>query len=357
MKSILQIAVIVALALVTSCAVLCIAVWAASPFAPEQGLVLLKNGQVIEGGVLREGDRYVITLGRAGEKGELKLPVQEVDAVCRSLEDAYRHKQRQIVHRSAKPHLELAEWCLRNGLTDRAADELVAAMAIDPHEPKIAALERRMKLAAEPKADKPHAAFALPTTDADMEGVLRTLPSNAVESFATDVQPLLLSRCATTACHGPGATSSYRLIRPPLKHANKTRETQRNLFATLAQIAPEGESPVLTKPLAPHGGLSAPVLSEQDRRQIELLATWVESVRMPGKRTTQRPATVNDVRPASFEEDIKPSTSPSIKRLPGVEEPRAFSPEASAKPLTPPKTAPVKDPFDPAQFNQKYHSK
>lgn len=365
MKSFLQAAAIIVLALVASCAVLCIAALAASPFAPERGLVLLKNGQVIEGGILREGDRYVVTLGERGERGELKIPVTDVDVTCQSLQEAYEHKCRQIVHRAVKPHLDLADWCLRNGLVDRAADELVSAMAIDPSDARIAVTERRMKLAVSSESTRPRPRItqSLPPTQEEIEATLRTLPPEAVEAFTSNIQPLLLSRCAITACHGPGSTASYHLVRPPLKHANKTRETQRNLFATLAQISADGESPLLTKPLVAHGGVETPVLEDRDRRQIEQLAAWIDRVKGPSKHGKRIPSDGN-VRPAAFEEEVPTDNAPSIRRLPSISEPRAFEPATSAKPLSQEaittkatvakKPAPGRDPFDPELFNQRF---
>lgn len=360
MKSHLFSIVALSLGLLAGCAVW---VLAASPFAPVPGLLVLKNGQIIEGGILREGDRYVVTLGPRGQHGELRVPATEVEVACRDLEEAYQAKRAAIVHPSVKAHCELADWCLRHKLLDRAADELVAAMAIDPRDTKIAAIERRLKATAAPKEKIEKPVFVLPPSQQEIEATLRTLPPEAIEQFTTNIQPLLLSRCAATACHGPSSTSKFHLVRPPLHHANKTRETQRNLFGTLAQISHRGESALLTKALTAHGGSTAAVLDDRDRRQVEQLAAWIQQVQQSSPSQAAKQTADEMVRPATFEEELSEG-KPSQRRLPSVGEPGEFQPEASARPLSKNESkggarpAPgERDPFSADIFNQKFHRK
>lgn len=335
---------------------------ATSPFAPEEGLLVLKNGQVIEGGILREGDRYVVTLGPRGAHGELKVPVADVDIACQSLDAAYQHKLLLIKDQSVKPHIELADWCLRHGLVDRASDELVTALTIDPRDAKVAALEQRIKTAESPPARRTRQVPVLPPTADEIEATVRTVPREAIEQFTTDIQPLLLSRCAVTACHGPSSTAQYRLVKPPPKHVNKTRETQRNLFATLSQIDPGGDSPLLSLALKPHGGAEDPILDQHDRRQIEQLSNWIERVQQSSSPKTAKTKTDGQVRPVGFEEAI-PAEKKGPQRLPKVEEPGTFEPSPAARPLSNAgpsatdrkKPKAVRDPFDARNFNEKYH--
>lgn len=356
---------------VASCGILvACAVWAvAAPlFAPEPGLLVLKNGQIIDGKLLREGDRYVVVLGERGEQGEIKIPASEVEFVCRTLDEAYQRKREALRGPGAQPHLELAEWCLRHDLKSRAAEELVAAMAIDPRDPRIAVLERRLKLAMAPQVEREKPVFVLPVSLEEIEATLRTIPEEAIDEFTNNIQPILLHRCAMTACHGPNARSEYHLVRPPLKHANKLRETRRNLFATLAQINPDGESPLLTRPLEPHGGAKAPVFDQHDRRQVELIAAWIEQVKASPVKDG-RSSRDNMVRPAGYDEELPRR---GLRRLPSTE-PRAFRPDEAARPLSggtrekdaeQPVLRPgggianpelIEDPFDADIFNRRYH--
>ena len=349
MKYLSPLTVIVSLLLLASCAMWAVA---APLFAPKPGILVLKNGRVISGGVLREGDRYIVTLGERGEQGELKIPVADVALVCRDLVDAYEHKRDSIRQLATKPHLELADWCITQGLLDRAADEIVTARTIDPRDSHIPDVERRLKLASAPPVDKALPQYALPPTQADIAATIRTLPDDAVRHFTTAVEPILLSRCAVTACHGPGSRSDFHLVRPPQRHVNTTRETQRNLFASLAQVMPEGESPLLTVPQQPHGGAKTPVLDARDRRQIERISAWIGMI----QQSTTKPQTVKNardeqVRPATYEEPIEtvPSVRNQLRRLPKVDgEAKPIPQEAntSSAPAT------VRDPFDPEIFNQ-----
>jgi hypothetical protein len=355
--------------LALACCAVCVV--AAPLFAPQPGLLVLKNGQVIEGGILREGDRYIVTLGERGAQGEVKVPVSDVDFVCGNLDEAYQRKREAIRYRDVQLHLKLAEWCIRQGLNARAADELVAAMAIDPLDPRIAALERRLKILAEPAPSKELPVYVLPPSQTEIAAVIRTLPEESVEHFTEHVEPMLLSRCAATGCHGPNTTAEYRLVRPPLRHVNKLRETQRNAFASLQQIGDGGESPLLNFATKAHGSALSPPLDDRDRRMIDRLAEWIEMVRL---QPAEKPGAFRDenVQPAMFEQPLQGGTR-AIRRLPTVEEPKAFAPHVGAKPLqsqpSPLKAAPLRrgggvigpaqeslsDPFDPAAFNQRYH--
>lgn len=347
-----------------------VAVWAAPLFAPEPGLLVLKNGRVISGGILREGDKYIVTVGSDQSSGELKIPASEVLFACRDLVEAYERKRDMIRGIDTKPHLDLAEWCIAQGLYDRAADQLVAAMKLDPYERRTAELERRLKLAAKPQAAKPLPVYQLPPSPSDIAATIRALPPETVEQFAANVQPLLLNRCAATSCHGPSARSDYHLIRPPAKHVNTTRETQRNLFSTLARVNLEGESPLLTVPLAPHGGQKTAVLTQHDRRQIEQLAAWIETIKRQGASTasSNSSTTTEGVRQADYTEPAKSTTNKPV-RLPSIE-PGALpvnrnvrampipgnSGEKKKKPADIEAAEFARDPFDASVFNQRYHA-
>ena len=61
-------------------------------------------------------------------------------------------------------HLLLAQWCERNGLLNRAADELNVAAAMDPRHPLIGMLRRRLAVATE--KPRPSVRTAASTTPA-----------------------------------------------------------------------------------------------------------------------------------------------------------------------------------------------
>src|SRR5262245_20815081 len=89
-----------------------------------EGVLVLRNGQALQGNIERIGDNYIVHLGKTAK---LHVPAGEVDLHCPSLELAYQKKREYIGPHNASQHLDLAEWCLRNGLARRAAEQLSAA--------------------------------------------------------------------------------------------------------------------------------------------------------------------------------------------------------------------------------------
>src|SRR5436190_2114655 len=97
---------------------------AQTSIAPEAGVLVLKNGQVLEGAITRAGDYYVVS---QGEGSELKLNANDVELCCASLLEAYEFKANRVSSFSAKSRLDLAKWCLRQGLIEQCTDQLTAA--------------------------------------------------------------------------------------------------------------------------------------------------------------------------------------------------------------------------------------
>src|SRR5262245_31072061 len=104
---------------------------------PEDGVVLLRNGQVLRGRIAHTGDQYVVSLTSV----EIRLKCDTVEHVCRDLEEGYRRKRADIEHGKVQDRLELAQWCIRHELFGYAARELSDAIAADPRHPRIALVE------------------------------------------------------------------------------------------------------------------------------------------------------------------------------------------------------------------------
>src|SRR5678815_663763 len=81
--------------------------------APREGVLLLKNRHVMQGGITKAGDFFVLTLGKTGE---VRLPAADVETQCVDLDDAYRYQAALLSGKKAESHVALAEWCLRYGL-------------------------------------------------------------------------------------------------------------------------------------------------------------------------------------------------------------------------------------------------
>ena len=331
------------------------------PSAPEQGYLILRNGHVLAGRIRCEGAFYIVGFD---PHGEARLPASEVDMCCPTLEEAYFRKRDAIREGDVKSHLDLAEWCLRHQVLARAADQLLQAYALDPTNPRLGPLERRLLLAAcrTPDPPAPRPPQVLPSHQQGMP-LRGELPPGAVEFFTEKVQPLLLNRCASNACHGAPADGGFRLTRPLRGRSVPFRVTQRNLDSALALVDRERpmESRLLTVPRGPHGGHDEPVFGARDAREHAVLVEWVRRLACNGEEPQTPEAVASECgEPLPFVGQVGPGTTAATPLpCPGVNEPDAGGPahpDAAdrLRKETPSATAPPKDPFDPEIFNQRY---
>ena len=322
---------------------------------------MLRNGQVLQGEVTQAGDYYVVTLGGTSE---IRLKAAEVEAVCASLDEAYEFKVGHLSGSGARPHLELAEWCLRHDLHARCAQQLVAAMRLEPDNPGLKLLERRLEFAAQQPKERDQATLAAASaivSSEQMEQAIRDLPAGSVEKFAAVIQPILLNRCGANQCHGPNAKSEFRLLRPSPGQVANRRFTQRNLYAALEQLdrsQPEA-SPLLTLPQRRHGTSLTAVFDKHSQKQLDDLAKWINIT----LASPQAPPTIPAATPTllqSSSDAFPKSTAPAppAAMTPGessstrVMKPAVESAEsksaAAAERFVP------RDRFDPEIFNRRY---
>jgi hypothetical protein len=266
------------------------------PVSSTDQLVVLRNGEVLTGRISREADRYVIT--RQGS--EARLPTRDVDFVCQSRDEAYTIQQRRMVPDRVEDHLNLATWCMKQGLNGYAARELTAAMTIDPKNPRVAALDDRLQRAllsaAQPDSSNSSTVnspvglgdsskAAVPTSAAELDRQVRSLPVGTVEEFTKAIQPMLLNHCATAGCHGASAASSYTLARPAMGAPTPRRLTQRNLYNTLQWIDHEkpSESKLLSAAQQAHGQSQGASVSTLSPAKYQELVAWVWQSTTAGK--------------------------------------------------------------------------
>jgi hypothetical protein len=324
---------------------------AQSPFAPQQGLLLLKNGNVLAGEITSAGDYYLVLIGKASE---LRVPTKDVEAQVASLDEAYEIRKHGLFGRGAAPHLDLAEWCLRQGLHAHCAEQLAKATAVEADNPKIAELDRRLRLATEarpaPKQPAITSASATSASGASAEEIdkaVKGLPKGSVERFAAVVQPLLMNRCGANSCHGSNSKAAMHFVRPPSGQSPPQRFTHRNLFAVLQQLdasQPES-SPLLIEAQRKHGpALTAP-LDKQTQRQFEELKAWV--LLTLAAPESAPPATISVDTPATLSQVPESAASAAEADQPAA---GASTPKPSVKERFNPR-----DPFDPEIFNRRFH--
>lgn len=342
----------------------CLSAGADPWIAPREGVVLLRNGHVLQGTVTREGDRYRIILGPSSE---IRLPTSEIVTVAKDMAGVYQVKRAAVRKGDFDGHLQLAAWCLRHELETAAADQLLKAAALKPSHPAVAQLERQLKQRIQhPDQTAPAAQDdASQSTRADIEQQLRSVPQQAVDSFVHQVQPLLLNRCSATGCHGLAGTSDFRLLSSPWGPASRTL-TQRNLHEILRQIdwKSPADSPLLKAASSIHGPLKAPPLDRQDERNRQQLVAWVNHVASAaGAEPKQSEDSAIETLPklgtqgglpgeASPLKEKKPLPQSNVQtsKPPVNEDTARVSPRHAALP----KAFQPRDAFDAEIFNRKY---
>jgi hypothetical protein len=337
---------------------------------PQVGVVVLRNGQVLDGQIIRAGDFVIVS---KGEGSELRLKSDEVELVCASMDEAYDFKARHVSGLSAKPHVELAKWCLRHALYEKCEEQLAAAAGIEPDNRELKEMQTRLKLAVE-KPPEPTPARAAPTVAADdLEKALRDLPRGSIEKFGAVVQPILLNRCGANKCHGPNTDSEFRLLKPAPGQIVSRRFTQRNLYAALKQLdgANPDASPLVVLPQQRHGSSLSAVFDKHSANQLAELAAWARMTVGVAPAVTQArgPATIGPMdatlsqplgaeirmsraaeRP-SGEAGAAPSGVEPVKVMrPPLDDRSGGKEPAGQLPL-------VRDRFDPEIFNRRYHGK
>ncbi len=345
---------------------------AISTLLPQAGVVVLRNGRVLTGSVISDGDQLVIKLA---EKSIVRIPTSSVEYYGRDLRDAYHFKQQSIQRGNSSQVLDLAEWCLSQKLINEARHELGSALVIDPDNPRIPVIARRIQSIERNKTTSPRPSKPStfnPTIDAkELDALVKELPPAVIEQFTSKIQPLLLNRCATSGCHGLRTASSFRLYRPVSGHLITRRFTQRNMFRALQRIetSDPARSPLLKVPKGPHGSAEHAIFKKDDQKQYAELAAWVElsarSIAGDRSRHASRnaPLTIptfnRPERPVSYQHELRGSAKPSPQQqtqkhqpLPGSSNSYNTVPEQQE-----PRQVSKEDPFDPEVFNRRFFKK
>jgi hypothetical protein len=242
---------------------------------PRQGVVLLTNGELIAGEIIAAGDRYDVQL----TSGEISIRRADVALVCRDAAECYLHRRAGIEPANVRDHLDLAEWCVKNGLLAEADKELAAARAIDAAHPKLRLVESRLALAKEPPRGEESSAAEKDAAPAPPDAALRPLPAGTMETFANTIQPLLLNYCSKSGCHAARGAAALKLERLHPKLSGRFT-TQRNLERVLQFVDRENppQSRLLAAPIRPHGNAKAPIFSDREQSQYKQLVLWVYAV-------------------------------------------------------------------------------
>lgn len=255
-----------------------------SPVAQAERLLLLQNGKIVKGVIQQSATGYVISV----TGGQMVLPFDQVRLEATDLEDAYRQLRDTLPDHTAAAHIELARWCVTNGLLDYARKELREALRIEPDSTVAKNMLKRINDQLLTTKEVPAVAqrngqfsFLGDAKPGISPEALGGLPREAAAEFVSKVQPLLVNRCATGGCHGPGAGNTFELVRTKVGKSPPKSYSERNLTAVLERLDLERplSSPLLVKLRGEsksfgvrqsHGGLSV--------EQLQTLRAWIESI-------------------------------------------------------------------------------
>jgi len=291
------------------------------PAVAEQGfdgVVVLEDGGVLAGRIVRSGGRFVVA--RAG--GELQVPAANVMLACRSMEEAYDHRRAEMKRPNAEAHLALAEWCLRHGLLPPATRELADARKLEPAHPTLALLERRLANVSQPMTP-PQSAPAIATQapqpvhhGEQPAPKAADLRHDVVELFTRRVQPVLVNNCTTSGCHRPGGEQQFQLDRALLHGVANRRSTMRNLAAVLAIVDRDRPqlSPLLVVPRRTHGEMDKPVFGPRQDHAFQHLVDWVALVTQP-EAGEQNAAAAEEGEVAANGDEASPRLTSPILRV------------------------------------------
>ena len=238
-----------------------------------------------------------------------RIPRERIVAIGSSLHDLYQWQRVRLPKDQSRSAMQLAEWCLQHGLTQQAAEMLIAASRLPHDSAKLQTMQLRLQQEILRKRSRQasqeshvsgnaHAAEAPPPI---------SLPPAAMLEYTSRIQPLLLNRCSSVGCHGRGTSSDFELSRPPGRSPFTRGLTEANAARTASYInfdAPEN-SQLLAMARLPHGNADqAPLTRVQQQR----LAQWVDLVtgRSPhsrsaagvkaGAKPTERPSAIPDAQ-------------------------------------------------------------
>ncbi len=369
------------------------------------GFVLLKNGEVLKGDVRSlEGFLQI----RLDDTASVTMNRNQVDFVGSSLDELYLVQVNRPKRWTFGDHLQLARWSAKQGLFHRAMPHYNQLQAEIPNTTEFRQFDvefRNMMLADKTmqaalksaglstgpvndasfteSSDSSNAAtLASDTSKVEPTKPITTAtPSTAFlnqseqEVFVHDIQPVLASSCARSACHGAFGSTSFSLLdgrRMDSKSAYRqnlqafTECLQRNKGT--AEAAPESHI-LFVKSITPHGlQMTAPldVTNPTHQKYLDQLRLWIARVNSGGQISSQE--LVAKQNPDSPQWWSPPSIPVSRVQQPGT--------NTSANGSSPPilggneieslaaaiarmeaiekeRTA-KKDPFDPNEFNSKY---
>jgi len=340
-------------------------------------LLVLLDGQIKSGHVTPRPDGYDIQV----PGGRMYINSDRVRFAAASLPEAYDLMRDSMAELTPVSHLELARWCLANKLHTQARREVLDALYLDPNRQDA----KRMLQALEhfgQDANAPNLRTGLTEYPSQSEILhpkfetrsLAGLSRSIASSFVSDVQPLLMNKCATSGCHGRGTQSQFTIV--STLRGSTPALAERNLAAVLNQIdfAKPSDSPLLKTGEQAHGNLVlSPFRGRAGAMQMQILRDWVQQashdiapdaakaaigLRQPEQKSQpsaiQQVSATVDHRSENRRSDVR--SIGAARQMPENPHSRRLSTEVADKRfLHEAKYANRNDAFSPDDFNRRFH--
>ncbi len=271
--------------------------------APSPTVLLLSNGQVVQGQITEDDDGYTYR----NNIGQIHYPRHRVEKTFGSIREAYQYKCDRLPKRDPDERMKLALWCLEQKLHPEAKEQLRGVLALSPQNGRAKAMLFQIESAeqfasqADPgvvrtsvesaaRADAPGAlsmealreAYARNPEAAQAAPQIFDLPTplavRRYQEFARSVHPILQRSCAK--CHNEQSDSQFQLIQARSNRdlANELL-VRTNLDAVLRLVDRDdpARSELLTSALMPHAPSGKPIFIGPNHPLYRVLDGWVHS--------------------------------------------------------------------------------
>ena len=323
----------------------------------EDDLLVLTNGRVVSGRLMPRPGGYDVLQ----PVGRMFVPSQQVRFKATDLLDAHQKMRDSVQELTPETHLELARWCLANGLKQRARQELLDALHQDPYR---ADAKRMLE---DIKRDERRAAVSTSAIAANFDPAMASnpellperrslggLPDELAAEFTRRIQPLLSNKCGNARCHGAGRNGFAVVL---VRGQSTPAIAEQNLAGVLNQIDFESpnQSPLLNATVGLHGGSRKLLFpGRAGGAQVEVMRNWVtaaaSSLRQNSPVLTAQHTEQHDspIQQTAFNSSSSQPINEANTAEPMLtDRDRKFLKEADE--------AIRKDAFDPNIFNQRYH--
>lgn len=336
----------------------------------DPGILLLRNGGIVEGRILKAGDNYTVQR----PNGDMFVPGVMVRLQCATINDAYtKLHETAAKDDSGETRVALARWCITNKLLKEARRELTDAMECEPSRGEAREILQKLDLTLDPPANAGKSAVDLtksapvtPRYTPDEIESLGGLSRDQGQHFMRRIQPMLVNNCAVGGCHGATSETGFKLQRVTPGGDTSRLAAERNLAEILEQIdyKTPRQSPILTIPDASHGRRGKPAFAgPRGADQLAELRKWVIEVAKSEAGRNRRDSIAQreksdegSVHRASEESDRKTDSGRGrVQQVQAQERSGKSEREGGRDPFGIRKAAsgePQRDPFDATEFNQ-----